>query len=126
MPAPISDEHALAFARALIRHGGNRAMAARDMGYPEGKNAKNRHMAMVRNPKVQQHLQAEIHNQLQALTPKALATLEALLSSKSAYVRLDAAKDALNRNAIGLPLLPVSSRIHRMVQQFTALSWRFR
>ena len=102
MPAPISDAHARAFAMALIRHGGNRRLAARDMGYPEGKNAKTRQMDMVRNPKVQRHLQGEIMSQLQALTPKALATLSALLSNKSAYVRLDAAKDVLNRNAVGI------------------------
>jgi hypothetical protein len=101
MPAPISDEHARAFAQALIRHGGNRAMAARDMGYPEGKNARCRHMAMVRNPKVQKYLRAEIDNRLQALTPKAVATLEGLLTSKSACIRLDAAKDILTRNGIG-------------------------
>jgi hypothetical protein len=101
MPAPISDEHARAFAQALIRHGGNRRLAARDMGYPDSKNAKVRQMAMVRNPKVQKYLQAEIPNQLQSLTPKAVATLKALLTSKSAYIRLDAAKEVLTRNGIG-------------------------
>jgi phage terminase small subunit len=109
MPAPISDERAKAFAQALVASGGNRAQAAASLGYPS-KWAKERGMALVRNPKVQKYLQTELYQQLQSLTPKAVATLEALLSNKSAYIRLDAAKDILNRNGISAQHDRISSQ----------------
>jgi len=46
-------------------------------------------------------LQVEAQAELQNLTPRAIRTLAALLTHKSGYIRLDAAKEVLNRNAVG-------------------------
>jgi hypothetical protein len=46
---------------------------------------------------------------LAALTPRAVQTLARLLSDKSGYIRLKAAKDILNRNGLGVSKEPMQT-----------------
>jgi hypothetical protein len=101
MPAMISEERAREFAAALVASGGNRTAAGKLCNFPPGNAGSHLAMRMVRHPLVQKHLQTEVQQKLQSVTPKAVAALEGLLTSKSAYIRLDAAKDVLTRNGIG-------------------------
>ena len=101
MPRRISEEKAKAFAEALIKHGGNRTQAAVALGYKPGNRARVSALQLVRNPAVLKYLQPMMQAHLQSLTPQAISTLQALLSNKSGYIRLEAAKDILNRNGIG-------------------------
>ena len=101
MAAMISEERAREFAAALVATGGNCTAAGKLCGFPSGNSDAHMRMRMVRHPLVQKHLLTAVQQKLRSLTPKAVATLEALLSSKSTYVRLDAAKDVLTRNGIG-------------------------
>jgi hypothetical protein len=41
-------------------------------------------------------------SKLASLTPKAISTIAGILTNKSGYIRLEAAKDILNRNGVGV------------------------
>ena len=105
--APISDDRAQQFATALISHCGNQTRAAIACGYKPGNAARCAGSHLSRNPRVLRLLQPMLVEHLAALTPKALKTLAGLLSHKSGYIRLKAAKDILNRNAVGMGREPV-------------------
>src|SRR5215472_10069596 len=53
------------------------------------------------SPAVAKHLQVEAQRELQYLTPRAIRTIAGLLTNKSGYIRLDAAKEVLKANGIG-------------------------
>jgi hypothetical protein len=101
LAAPISEERARQFAQALVASGGNRTAASALCGFPAGNTGAARAMYMCQHHLVQKHIQIELQNELQRLVPRAIATLEALTASKSSYLRLEASRDILNRNAIG-------------------------
>jgi len=96
---PISDAKARAFALALVANGGNLTAAARTLGYDNPRSAGH---ALSRHPAVAKHLQVEAQAELQSLTPKAVRTIAGLLTNKSGYIRLDAAKEVLRANNIGI------------------------
>src|SRR5215475_4107786 len=106
----ISDELAERFANALIAHGGNQTAAARACGYDDGPGAGWRGRDLARNPKVLKCLQPLLVQHLQSLTTRAVQTLGALLSNKSGYIRLEAAKDILNRNGVGADAEPLRAQ----------------
>ena len=54
-------------------------------------------------------LQPMLVEHLAALTPRAVQTLARLLSDKSGYIRLKAAKDILNRNGPGVSKEPTQT-----------------
>src|SRR5215472_5459122 len=105
--APISDDRAQQFATALISHRGNQTQAAIACGYKPGNAARCAGRELSRNPRVLRLLQPMLVEHLAALTPRAVKTLAGLLSHKSGYIRLKAAKDILNRNAVGMGREPV-------------------
>ena len=98
MAEPISNERAEAFAKALLANGGNRTAAARNMGYRDPNRAG---YDLSRHALVLKYLQPMAQQQLASLTPRAIQTLAGLLTNKSGYIRLEAAKDILNRNGVG-------------------------
>jgi phage terminase small subunit len=97
----ISDEAAERFAQALITHGGIQSQAAIACGYTSGTAARTSGMMLSRHPKVLKALQPLVIQHLQALTPRAVQALSGLLTNKSGYIRLEAAKDILDRNGVG-------------------------
>lgn len=101
MALPISDEMAERFAAALVSHAGNRSKAAITCGYTAGDAARSAGRDLARHPAVLKRLQPLAASQLASLTPAAIQTLAGLLSNKSGYIRLEAAKDILNRNGVG-------------------------
>jgi hypothetical protein len=101
MALRISDEAAKQFASALVSHGGNQSAAALACGYKPGNPARCAGRDLARNPAVLKHLQPMVIEHLSALTPRAIQTLTGLLSNKSGYIRLEAAKDILNRTGVG-------------------------
>lgn len=107
MALPISDEMAERFAQALVANAGNRSRAAIECGYTPSAAARSAGLALSRNPKVLKLLQPLAAAQLASLTPAAIQTLAGLLSNKSGYIRLEAAKDILNRNGVGASSEPV-------------------
>jgi hypothetical protein len=106
MALPISDEAAKQFASALVSHGGNQSAAAQACGYKPGNPARCAGRDLARNPAVLKHLRPMVIQHLSALTPRAIQTLAGLLTNKSGYIRLEAAKDILNRNGVGLAHAP--------------------
>ena len=56
---------------------------------------------LARIPAVLKHRQPMVIEHLSALTPRAIQTLTGLLTNKSGYIRLEAAKDILNRTGVG-------------------------
>lgn len=102
----ISEERAQAFAQALINNHGNATAAARSLNYDDAPQSGHR---MSRHPLVQKALAPMAHAQLQSLTPQAIRTLGHLLNNGSPYVRLEAAKDVLDRNGVGTSREPPKS-----------------
>src|SRR5258705_12829563 len=94
----ISKEVAQAFAEALVLNHGNATAAARSLKYDNPKGVGHRYS---RHPLVLKALGPMAQAHLSALTPKAIQTLNALLTASSAFVRLEAAKDILDRNGVG-------------------------
>jgi len=94
----ISKEVAQAFAEALVLNHGNATAAARSLEYDNPKGTGHRYS---RHPLVLKALAPLAQQHLSALTPKAIQTLSSLLTAKSAFVRLEAAKDILDRNGVG-------------------------
>jgi hypothetical protein len=94
----ISKERAQAFAEALVSNHGNATAAARSLEYDNPKGVGHRYS---RHPLVLKALAPLAQQHLSALTPKAIQTLAALLHAKSAFVRLEAAKNILDRNGVG-------------------------
>lgn len=90
-----------AFALALVMNGGNRTKAAKAAGY-SAKTADVMGSELSRNPKVRAELRRMTVDMLDDLAPKAVRTLDKLLRNHSGYVRLEAAKDILNRNMVGV------------------------
>lgn len=107
--APISDDRAQQFATALISHRGNQTQAAIACGYKPGNAARCAGRELSRNPRVLRLLQPMLVEHLAALTPRAVQTLARLLSDKSGYIRLKAAKDILNRNGPGVSKEPTQT-----------------
>jgi hypothetical protein len=107
--AQITDERAKAFAKALVACGGNKTQAAITIGYDIGPRSRVAGSDLARNPKVLKYLQPMVLEALQALTPRAVVTLGALLNNKSGYIRLEAVKDILNRNGVGVGKEPVQT-----------------
>ena len=101
MAVPISDEVAERFAIELVSHAGNQTQAAIACGYKPGESARSSGKDLSRHPKVLQRLQGLTAQKLATLSPQAINTLGKLLTHKSGYIRLEAAKDILNRNGIG-------------------------
>ena len=103
----ISKERAQAFAEALILHHGNATAAARSLEYDSPSSTGHRYS---RHPLVLRALAPLAQAHLNALTPKAIQTLAALLNTGSPYVRLEAAKDILDRNGVGTAHEPPRSQ----------------
>jgi hypothetical protein len=101
--AVIEDEFDLQRGRAgiceaLVLNHGNATAAARSLKYDNPKGVGHRYS---RHPLVLKALAPLAQQHLSALTPKAVQTLATLLHAKSAFVRLEAAKDILDRNGVG-------------------------
>jgi len=103
----ISKERAQAFAEALLANHGNATAAARALEYDAPQANGHR---MARHPLVLASLAPLAQAHLNSLTPKAIQTLNSLLSTGSAYVRLEAAKDILDRNGVGTSREPPRSQ----------------
>jgi hypothetical protein len=103
----ISKERAQAFAEALLLHHGNATAAARSLEYD---NPSSKGHWYSRHPLVLRALAPLAQAHLNALTPKAIQTLAALLNTGSPYVRLEAAKDILDRNGVGTAHEPPRSQ----------------
>ena len=103
---PISKEQAEAFAQALISQHGNATAAARSLKYNDPQQTGHRYK---RHPLVLKALAPMAQAQLQSLTPQAIQTLGHLLNNGSPYVRLEAAKDVLDRNGVGTSREPPRS-----------------
>jgi hypothetical protein len=103
----ISKERAQAFAEALVSNHGNATAAARSLKYDNPKGVGHRYS---RHPLVLKALAPLAQSHLSALTPKAIQTLATLLHAKSAFVRLEAAKDILDRNGVGTAKEPPRSQ----------------
>jgi hypothetical protein len=102
----ISKQTAQAFAEALIANHGNATAAARALQYDDAPGTGHRYS---RHPLVLAALAPLAQAHLNSLTPKAIQTLGALLHQGSAYVRLEAAKDILDRNGVGTSREPPRS-----------------
>jgi hypothetical protein len=102
----ISKQTAQAFAEALISNHGNATAAARALEYEDAKGVGHRYS---RHPLVLAALAPLAAAHLNALTPKAIQTLSSLLTAGSPYVRLEAAKDILDRNGVGTSREPPKS-----------------
>jgi hypothetical protein len=102
----ISKATAQAFAQALIDNHGNATAAARSLKYDNAKDYGHRYR---RHPLVLKALAPMAQAQLQSLTPQAIQTLGHLLNNGSPYVRLEAAKDVLDRNGVGTSREPPRS-----------------
>ena len=103
----ISREAAEAFAEALILNHGNATAAARSLKYDNASSTGHRYS---RHPLVLKALAPLAQAHLAAMTPRAIQTLGSLLSASSAFVRLEAAKDILDRNGVGTSREPPRSQ----------------
>ncbi len=103
---PISKQHAQAFAEALLANHGNATAAARVLKYEDARGSGHR---LSRHPLVLSALAPMAQAHLAALSPRAIATLGQLLNTGSPYVRLEAAKDILDRNGVGTSREPPKS-----------------
>jgi phage terminase small subunit len=100
-------EKQAAFVKALVTNGGNKTQAAITAGYSP-KTAREQAYDLIKIPHVMHAiLEATLTNFI-ANAPKAQATLKSLLEAKSEYVRLEAAKDLLDRAG----LKPVDKHSH--------------
>jgi phage terminase small subunit len=91
----------ISFADALIANGGNLTKAAIAVGY-SAKTAAVTGSKLSVNPQGRALLRARTEQMLDFLAPLAVEQLRKLLWNKSGYVRLEAVKDILNRDAIGV------------------------
>jgi hypothetical protein len=103
---PMTKQTAQAFAEALLANHGNATAAARALQYENAKDIGHRY---ARHPLVLASLAPMATAHLNSLTPKAIQTLNALLTAGSPYVRLEAAKDVLDRNGVGTSREPPKS-----------------
>ena len=103
---PVSKQIAQAFAEALLANHGNATAAARTLQYENAKDIGHRY---ARHPLVLAALAPMAQQHLSSLTPKAIQTLNSLLTAGSPYVRLEAAKDILDRNGVGTSREPPKS-----------------
>lgn len=103
---PVSKQVAQAFAEALLANHGNATAAARQLQYENAKDIGHRY---ARHPLVLAALAPMAQQHLSSLTPKAIQTLNSLLTAGSPYVRLEAAKDILDRNGVGTSREPPKS-----------------
>ena len=103
----ISKQTAQAFAEALVANHGNATAAARALEYEDAKGIGRRYS---RHPLVLAALAPLAQAHLNSLTPKAIQTLNSLLTAGSPYVRLEAAKDILDRNGVGTAHEPPRSQ----------------
>jgi phage terminase small subunit len=94
---------------ALVMNGGKREAAAISAGYSP-KTARVQAHAMLKIPHVLQALIERTAIELVSSAPNAANTLTDLLKGKSEYVRLEAAKDLLDRAG----LKPVEKHDHRV------------
>lgn len=88
------------FVEALLANGGNRTEAAKAAGYGE-RSAHVTGCRLAKLPWVKRALREAVDDILADSAPIAAQTLRQLLDSKSHYVRLEAAKDILDRNGVG-------------------------
>ena len=89
-----------AFAEHLVTNGGNGTKAAIAAGY----SAKGAHVTasrLKRNPKVLKYLREMSQEMIDGAAPEAISTIRKLLKNKSGYVRLEAARDILDRAGVG-------------------------
>ena len=103
---PVSKQHAQAFAEALLANHGNATAAARVLQYEDARGSGHR---MSRHPLVLAALAPLAQAHLASMTPRAIQTLGNLLNTGSPYVRLEAAKDILDRNGVGTSREPPKS-----------------
>lgn len=106
--AKLTDMQA-AFVRNLVGNGGNRTQAALDAGYSP-KCAREQAYELMRIPHVMQAVLEHSMAEFISNAPRAQATLIDLLDGKSEYVRLEAAKDLLDRAG----LKPTQKHDHRI------------
>jgi phage terminase small subunit len=106
--AKLTDKQ-LAFVRNLVGNGGNRTQAALDAGYSP-KCAREQAYDLMRIPHVMQAVLEHTMAEFISNAPAATTTLTKLLEGKSEYVRLEAAKDLLDRAG----LKPVTNVNHKV------------
>jgi phage terminase small subunit len=88
------------FVEALLANGGNKTEAAKAAGYGE-RSAHVTGCRLTKLPWVKRALREALDDILADAAPIAAMTLRQLLDSKSHYVRLEAAKDILDRQGVG-------------------------
>jgi phage terminase small subunit len=93
--AKLTDMQA-AFVEALVTNGGNRTQAAIEAGYSPDTARQQAH-AIVRIPHVMQAILEATMSEFISNAPKASTALTQLLEGRSEYVRLEAAKEILDR-----------------------------
>lgn len=94
LPTDVLTERQAAFVFAYIANGGDHEAAALDAGYASA----NEGYRLLKHPNVIKALQPGIVNRLSTGAVKALAVIERLMSSaRSDYVKLEAARDWLDR-----------------------------
>jgi phage terminase small subunit len=98
-----------AFVRNLVGNGGSRTQAAIDAGYSP-KCAREQAYELMRIPHVMQAVLEHSMAEFISNAPKASTTLMRLLEGKSEYVRLEAAKEILDRAG----LKPTQKHDHRV------------
>ena len=109
-PSRDLSEREEAYVREYVSNGGNGTKAAKSAGYST-KAAAGQSSRMLRNPVIQQALMREVVQQMGLAAVPALATVTKLArNAKSEYVRLEAAKDLLNRTGMSVDQR-VSSRL---------------
>lgn len=92
-----------AFVDAYVANGGNGAAAAREAGYSE-KSARIEGHRLLRNPLIVKEVYERTVIALGASLPRALETVSKLSTeANSEYVRLEAAKDLLDRAGLKAP-----------------------
>jgi phage terminase small subunit len=91
-----------AFVDALLRNGGNKREAALEAGFSQHTAHVQAHEVM-RLPHVIAALMERSMIELAGQAPKAINTLAVLMEGKSEYVRLEAAKDLLDRLGLRAP-----------------------
>jgi predicted esterase len=103
------------FVSEYLQNGGNQTAAALSAGYSEGA-AADMASRMVRNPLIQQAIQRETLTAIGLSVAPALHRVVTLIDhARSDYVKLEAAKDVLNRAGFAAP-----QRVdHRLDQSLT-------
>jgi hypothetical protein len=101
-PRELTEKQA-AFVKEYVSNGGNGKAAAIAAGYSEA-TAHSIAVQLKRNPLIQQAVQKEIVTQMGYAAVPALARIVQLVDgARSDYVRLEAAKDLLNRSGFQAP-----------------------